>query len=188
MPTKTNSKELKTFINRCLRGILKIRWSEVISNERLWEKMGQTKREAEIKTRKWRWVGHTPQAKIQRHQVGLAMESTRKAEDRTTKADLVQECWHWGEDYRDDIGRNWEYRQESCALKEFRCGPMFRRESRGINQHVQANILHVEKNKWIRVISFSLASEIFGPAIHKTGWFLHFCAWIWGELTFFVLL
>ncbi|RUS72754.1 hypothetical protein EGW08_019489 [Elysia chlorotica] len=57
--TKTNTQKLQTFINRCLRNILNIRWPEVISNQDLWERTRQAPIEQEIKKRKWGWIGHT---------------------------------------------------------------------------------------------------------------------------------
>ncbi|RUS81469.1 hypothetical protein EGW08_010767 [Elysia chlorotica] len=50
---------LQTFINRCLRNILNIRWPEVISNQDLWERTRQAPIEQEIKKRNWGWIGHT---------------------------------------------------------------------------------------------------------------------------------
>ncbi|RUS82525.1 hypothetical protein EGW08_009697 [Elysia chlorotica] len=49
--TKTNSKKIQGFTNRCLRNILGIHWPEVISNEELWEKTRQTPVETEIMKR-----------------------------------------------------------------------------------------------------------------------------------------
>ena len=57
--TKTNTHRLQTFINRCLRNILSIRWPETISNEQLWDRTNQSPVETEIKKRKWSWIGHT---------------------------------------------------------------------------------------------------------------------------------
>ena len=54
-----NKRRIQTFINRCLRRILQIRWPETISNEDLWEQTRQKPIEIQIKTRKWRWIGHT---------------------------------------------------------------------------------------------------------------------------------
>ena len=53
------TKKLQTFINKCLRKILNIRWPEVISNEDLWERSQQCRIEESIKRRKWKWSGHT---------------------------------------------------------------------------------------------------------------------------------
>jgi hypothetical protein len=49
---------LQTFVNRCLRRILKIYWPAVISNQQLWQTTKQEPTELEIKRRKWKWLGH----------------------------------------------------------------------------------------------------------------------------------
>ena len=54
------------WINKCLRMILNIRWPEVISNEELWGRTHQSRIEASIKRRKWKWIGHTPENNITR--------------------------------------------------------------------------------------------------------------------------
>jgi hypothetical protein len=56
---KTNLKKLQTFVNYCLRRILKIYWPKKIRNEELWERTQQRKIEEEIKRRRWGWIGHT---------------------------------------------------------------------------------------------------------------------------------
>jgi len=57
--TKNNIKLIQTFVNRCLRKILNIHWSEIISNEELWHKTKQKPLEEEICRRRWKWIGHT---------------------------------------------------------------------------------------------------------------------------------
>nr|KAG5699547.1 hypothetical protein BaRGS_033743 [Batillaria attramentaria] len=57
--TKTSSHKLQTFINRCLRNILNIRYPLVITNQDLWERTRQVPIEQEIKKKKWGWIGHT---------------------------------------------------------------------------------------------------------------------------------
>lgn len=52
-------KKIQTFINGCLRRILRIRWPNVITNEELWERTRQPRVEQEIQQRRWRWIGHT---------------------------------------------------------------------------------------------------------------------------------
>ena len=47
--TKLLIKKLQTFINKCLRMILNIRWPEVISNEELWGRTHQSRIEESIK-------------------------------------------------------------------------------------------------------------------------------------------
>jgi hypothetical protein len=48
-----------TFVNRCLRYILRIWWPKIIPNKNLWKATGQEDINLEIRTRKFRWIGHT---------------------------------------------------------------------------------------------------------------------------------
>jgi hypothetical protein len=57
--TCESQRKLQTFVNRCLRYIVKIWWPRVISNEKLWEMTGQININKEIKQRKFVWIGHT---------------------------------------------------------------------------------------------------------------------------------
>ena len=50
---------LQTFVNKCLRSILHIRWHDKVRNEELWERTGQERVEVQILCRKWGWIGHT---------------------------------------------------------------------------------------------------------------------------------
>jgi len=52
-------RKIQTFVNRCLRYILRIWWPNVISNEDLWRVTGQEDINLEIRKRKLRWIGHT---------------------------------------------------------------------------------------------------------------------------------
>jgi hypothetical protein len=53
-------RKLQSFVNRCLRYIMKIWWPSVISNEKLWEMASQISINKEIRQRKFGWIGHTP--------------------------------------------------------------------------------------------------------------------------------
>lgn len=57
--TRTLTRKLQVFVNRCLRRILGVWWPDVISNDELLEKTQQKPISVEIKRRKWRWIGHT---------------------------------------------------------------------------------------------------------------------------------
>ena len=57
--SKTTLSKVQTFINKCLRRILRIRWPDTIKNEDLWEKTGQESAKRTISRRKWSWIGHT---------------------------------------------------------------------------------------------------------------------------------
>ena len=96
---KSNIHKLQTFINRCLRNIINIRWPDVISNADLWDKTGQSPIEVEINKRKWGWIGHTlrkspsnvtkqaldwnPQ---QKRKVGRPKQTWRRSTDAEMKA------------------------------------------------------------------------------------------------------
>ena len=56
---ETPIKKLQTFINACLRKILRIHWPETITNSALWEQAGLTPVKEDITLRKRMWVGHT---------------------------------------------------------------------------------------------------------------------------------
>jgi hypothetical protein len=52
--------KLQTFVNRCLRYIMKIWWpAEKISNQELWRRTDQADINLEIRRRKYGWIGHT---------------------------------------------------------------------------------------------------------------------------------
>jgi hypothetical protein len=52
-------RKIQSFVKRCLRYIMKIWWSRVISNEKLWEMTCQININKEIRKRKFGWTGHT---------------------------------------------------------------------------------------------------------------------------------
>nr|KAG5691042.1 hypothetical protein BaRGS_021253 [Batillaria attramentaria] len=79
--TKTGSHRLQTFINRCLRNILNIRYPLVITNQDLWEQTRQVPIEQEIKKRKWGWIGHTlrkPTSNVTRQSLDWNPQGKRK--------------------------------------------------------------------------------------------------------------
>ena len=51
--------KLQVFINKCLRKILKIFWSDKITNKVLWKWMKQPRIDWQIRKCKWVWLGHT---------------------------------------------------------------------------------------------------------------------------------
>ena len=57
--TKEIQRKIQTFVNRFLRYILRIWWPNIISNEDLWKVTGQEDINAEIRKRKFGWIGHT---------------------------------------------------------------------------------------------------------------------------------
>ena len=57
--TKSTTNKVQTFMNKCLRRILKIHWPDKISNNDLWIRTNQLPAADEIGRRRWRWIGHT---------------------------------------------------------------------------------------------------------------------------------
>jgi hypothetical protein len=55
----TISKKIQTFVNKCLRQILRIKWFDLVPNTTLWESANQAPMPIQIRRRKWRWIGHT---------------------------------------------------------------------------------------------------------------------------------
>ena len=52
-------KRIQTFINKCLRKLLGIRWTDKITNEEVWRRTGECAVGDEVGRRRWRWIGHT---------------------------------------------------------------------------------------------------------------------------------
>ena len=57
--TKEIQRKIQTFVNRCLRYILRIWWPNIISNKDLWKITGQEDINLEIRKRKFKEIGHT---------------------------------------------------------------------------------------------------------------------------------
>ena len=79
--TKAISSKVQSFINRCLRRILRLQWFDRVSNTDLWERTSQRPVALEIRKRKWRWVGHTlrkAQANITRQSLEWNPQGKRK--------------------------------------------------------------------------------------------------------------
>ena len=57
--TSISSKKTQTFINKCLRQILRLKWFDKVPNTDLWTRANQEPMHVQIRRRKWRWVGHT---------------------------------------------------------------------------------------------------------------------------------
>ena len=57
--TDTVMRRVQTFINSCLRKILKVKWQDRVRNDDIWERTNQRPVAEEIKSRRWQWIGHT---------------------------------------------------------------------------------------------------------------------------------
>jgi len=57
--TNEIQRKIQTFVNRCLRYVLRIWWPNIISNKDQWKVTGQEDINSEIRKKKFRWIGHT---------------------------------------------------------------------------------------------------------------------------------
>ena len=87
--TKEIQRKIQTFVNRCLRYILRIWWPNIISNKDLRKVTGQEDINLEIRKRKFRWIGHTLRKRGWRDTEGCpTLEPSRKQEERKTEKQL----------------------------------------------------------------------------------------------------
>jgi hypothetical protein len=66
--TKEIQRKIQTFVNRCLRYILRIWLSNTISNKDLRKVTGQEDINVELKKRKFRWIGNSKEKRMERYQ------------------------------------------------------------------------------------------------------------------------
>ena len=121
----TNSmvKRIQTFVNRCLRKILKIRWEDRIRNEVIWERAEQAPMEEQLGKRRWRWIGHTlrkPPSSTTRHALQWNPQGTRsRGRPRETWRRCVERD-------RERTGRTWsqltKMSQDRKEWKALVCG------------------------------------------------------------------
>jgi len=57
--TNSISRKIQTFINKCLRRILLLKWYDRVPNTDLWSRANQEPIAVQVRRRKWRWIGHT---------------------------------------------------------------------------------------------------------------------------------
>lgn len=78
--TNSIDHKLQVFVNKCLRRILKIFWPEWVTNADLLQRAGQQPIAAEIRRRKWSWIGHTlrkPETDVARMALTWTPQGTR---------------------------------------------------------------------------------------------------------------
>ena len=57
--TASSIKALQVFLNRSIRTIMGVRWPYTVSNKELWRKTKQQPINLTIRSRPWKWIGHT---------------------------------------------------------------------------------------------------------------------------------
>lgn len=123
-----NLRRLETFVNKCLRRILKIFWPNIISNVDLLRRANNRLPLAkEVVRRKWRWIGHTlrkPAGDIAKTALDWNPQGSRRAgrPSNTWRRTIEQEIARSGKTWRQikalatdrDAWRIWTDAQ--CAL------------------------------------------------------------------------
>ena len=104
--TLATTKRIQTFINTCLRLILRVHWPVTIRNEDLWQQSGQQPVDMTILHRRWSWIGHTlrkPQSNITRQALKQNPQGKKKRgrPRNTWRRDLDADCkragYTWGQ-------------------------------------------------------------------------------------------
>jgi hypothetical protein len=118
--TKTNSHKQQTFINRCLRNILNIIWSEVISNQISYRKLGKSS--SSKRSRKGNWNGLAIRCESQRlTSPGSASSGTSRESVKWADQDIPGGgVWTLKPGWQNDMSRAEEGVREPSKLEE--CG------------------------------------------------------------------
>ena len=104
--TKASNNRIQTFVNRCLRHILRVRWQDKVRNEDLWKRAEQQPLHLQVRKRKWRWLGHTlrkPFANVTRHALRWTPQGKRNRGRpkttwrRSTDAEVKQTGMSWNQ-------------------------------------------------------------------------------------------
>ena len=102
--TASSMKSVQVFINKCLRNILGIRWPDTISNVNLWRRTKQQPVDVTIRTRRWKWIGHT----LRKANSNITKQALEWNPQGQRKRGRPKNTWRRGlsSDLR-KIGKNW---------------------------------------------------------------------------------
>nr|CAI5849928.1 unnamed protein product [Callosobruchus analis] len=109
----------QTFVNRCLRKILRIFWPNVITNRELWDRTNQTPIRTETKRRKWNWIGHT----LRRGNEGITKQALKWSPTGRRSRGRPVETWkRRAEEELVSMGKTWkEASRLAKNKKEWKC-------------------------------------------------------------------
>ena len=121
--TKGTVKKTQTFINGCLRKILKIKWQDKVKNEDLWKQTEQAPMEKQLGKRKWRWIGHT----LRKSPCSTTRQALQWNPQGARKQGRPRETWRrCVERDRQQMGKLWseltKVSQDRGAWKDLVCG------------------------------------------------------------------
>ena len=94
-------RKIQTFVNRCLRYILRIWWPNIISNKHLWKVTGQEDINLEIRKRKFRLIGHT----LRKEDGGLPKDALLWNPQEKRKRGRLRNSWR--RSVMKEAGRSW---------------------------------------------------------------------------------
>ena len=106
---KTNNtieNKLRVFENSCLGKILKIKWTDKVSNKEVEERSGVRNIVKEIGRRKWKWIGHVMRMDNNRHpKVAMRWTPPGKRKRgrpkgnwrRSVESEMKDSGYSWGE-------------------------------------------------------------------------------------------
>ena len=120
--TKTTTQMLQTFINKCLRYILKIKWRDKTTNKEIWRRTDQHSIRREIAI-KWTWIGQTLRKQtnnVTRQTLDWNPQGKRKTgRPKTTWRKSIDEEETWNH-----LERNVECSKQQSALEKSRFRPL----------------------------------------------------------------
>ena len=99
-------RRLQTFVNKCLKRLTGIKWTDKVRNEDLWSRTNQSPMEEAIGKRRWKWIGHTlrkpnssiPKAALEWNPQGQRKRGRPRATWRRVKdADVKRSGKTWNE-------------------------------------------------------------------------------------------
>ena len=104
--TMTTTRMLQTFINKCLRYILKTKWQDKTTNKEIWRRTDQHSTRNDIARKKWTWTGHTPRKQtnnVTRQALHWNPQEKRKTGRRkTTWRSMDEEVKKYGTTWKED--------------------------------------------------------------------------------------
>ena len=99
-----STKKVQTLFSKCLRRILRVYWTEVITNRDLCLRTGHEPINTTIKTRHWKWIGHTlrrGEKNIASHTMDWNPQGARNVADQESRGtDLTDTNLSWYESKR----------------------------------------------------------------------------------------
>ena len=125
MTVKT-ARKLQLYVNHCLRRILKIHWTDKITNEELRERTGQIPMINQVRKRKWTWIGHM----LRRPSSSITRQALRWNPQGKRKRGRPKNSWRRDMDKEIKVlGKNWKELERLAGkrrqLRQFVDGPYF---------------------------------------------------------------